>query len=202
MMQRGNRKSAMRVIRGEVRKKNHWTLSPDYYDAPIPRMVVVDRKRPGEGFRHVLNKSDVYRFLALLPDWDRLAIGLNAVVLGVGDDGTDGWHSSLGVVTVCAWKAGLWREVEACYYEAHRGIFERLGVVSKPMDDGQYLCKFDEAAVRGYQLLHILLHELGHHQDRMTTRLQRRVSRGESFAEAYAFEHEALIWDRYHREFR
>ena len=201
-MQRGNRKSAMRVIGGEVRKKNHWALSPDYYDAPLPRTVVVDRKRPGEGFRHVLNKSDVFRFLALLPDWDRIAVGLNAVVLGAGEDGADGWHSSSGVVTVCAWEAGLWREVTAGYYEAHRGIFERLGVVSEPMDDGQYLCKFDESAVRGYQLLHILLHELGHHHDRMTTRSQRRASRGESFAEAYAFEHEALIWDRYHREFR
>jgi hypothetical protein len=54
----GNRKSAPRVIKGRVQKKNNWDLSPDYYDAPLPSMVVVDRKRPGEGYKHVLNKTE------------------------------------------------------------------------------------------------------------------------------------------------
>src|SRR5258706_3117797 len=36
-MQRGNRKSAPRVIKGRVQKKNNWSLSVDYYRAPQPR---------------------------------------------------------------------------------------------------------------------------------------------------------------------
>ncbi len=163
-------------------------------------MVVVDRKRPGEGYRHVLNKSDIYRFLELLPDWDRLAIGLNAVVLAPGGEDADGYHVP-GVVHICAWETGLWRETSRVYYEAHRGIFEGLGVACEETEDGLYLCKFDEAAVRGYQLLHILLHELGHHHDRMTTRSQRKASRGEKYAEEYARLHEASLWDRYQKVF-
>jgi hypothetical protein len=77
------RKTAPQVVRGEVRKKNRWTPSENRYDAPRPREVVVDRERPGEGYRHVLTKKDVYDFLSLLPDWDKLAVGLNAVVLAV-----------------------------------------------------------------------------------------------------------------------
>ena len=199
-MRLSNRKSAMRVVNGETRKKNNWSSSRDYYYAPDPRTVFVDRNRPGDGYRHVLNKGDIYRFLEILPDWNRIAVGLNAVVLCPGLDGIDGYHCP-GVVHVCAWEIGLWRETRKTYYREHRDLFERLGVDSEPVGNDCYLCKFDERAVRGHQLLHILLHELGHHHDRMTTLLQRRSSRGEPFAEQYAREYEALIWDRYHRAF-
>ena len=113
-MLHGNRKSAPQVAKGRVQKKNNWKLCPDYYDSPLPGTVVVDRKRPGEGFKHVLNKSDIYRFLELLPDWKNLAIGLNAVVIAPGERGTDGYHVP-GVVHVCAWEAGLWRETSGDY---------------------------------------------------------------------------------------
>ena len=43
------RKHTPSVVNGRVRKKNDHALSPDCYDAPAPRLVVVDRKRPGEG---------------------------------------------------------------------------------------------------------------------------------------------------------
>ena len=59
------------------------------------------------------------------------------------------------------------------------------------------MCEFTESQARAYQLLHILLHELGHHHDRITTKSQVRASRGEPYAEAYALQHEALIWERY-----
>ena len=196
----GNRKSAPQVVKGRVQKKNNWELSPDYYDAPLPDAVLVDRKRPGEGYKHVLNKSDIYRFLELLPDWKNLAVGLNAVVLAPGDEGMDGYHVP-GVVHVCAWEAGLWRETSRSYYEAHQDIFERLGVIGEETEAGDYLCKFDEPAVRGYQLLHILLHELGHHHDRMTTRSQKYSTRGEKYAEEYARLYEASIWQHYQRVF-
>jgi hypothetical protein len=108
-MQRGNRKSAPQVVKGRVQKKNNWSQSADYYQAPQPRMVVIDRKRPGEGYRHFLNKSDIYRFLELLPDWDRLAVGLNAIVLAPGEWDTAGYHVP-GVVHICAWDTELWHD--------------------------------------------------------------------------------------------
>ena len=199
-MMRGNRKSAPQVVKGRVQKKNNLNPSFDYYFSPSPGMVVVDRRRPGEGYKHVLETRDIYRFLELLPDWNNLAVGLNAIVMAPGEDTTDGWHEP-GVVHVCAWESGLWRETSQGYYDDHKDIFERIGVISEDLGDGFHLCKFDEPAVRAYQLLHILLHELGHHHDRMTTRLQKRASRGEKYAEEYARLHEAAIWQAYQKQF-
>ena len=198
-MLRSNRKSTPRVIKGRVQKKNNWSLSPDYYAAPQPRMVVIDRKRPGEGFKHFLAKSDIYRFLELLPDWDSLAVGLNAIVLDAGDEGLHGWHRS-GVVAVCAWETELWQEFNARFYEEHCDIFERLGVQTELIEE-YYTCKFEPNQIRAFQLLHILLHELGHHHDQMTTRSGKQASRGESYAEAYARQYEQKIWENYLRAF-
>jgi hypothetical protein len=199
-MFRGNRKTTPHVVRGRIQKKNNWDLSPSYYAAPQSRTVAVDRKRPGNGYRHVLNKGDIYRFIEILPDWDSLAVGLNAIVLAPGRYDADGYHIP-GAVHVCAWESERWRETDRVYYESHRAIFERIGVECEETDDGWYLCKWHEEAARAYQLLHILLHELGHHHDRMTTRTQKRSSRGEKFAENYALKYEAAIWDRYFRVF-
>ena len=88
------------------------------------------------------------------------------------------------------------------HYRAHQDIFERLGIIGEETCDEYVLCKFDESAVRGYQLLHILLHELGHHHDLMTTRSQKRASRGEKYAEDYARMYEASIWQQYQKAFR
>ena len=224
-MMRGNqRKSTPQVIRGEVCKKNNWSPSENRYDAPRSREIVVDRERPGEGYRHVLTKKDVQDFIALLPDWDNLAVGMNAIVLAKEYDSANGFHSP-GVVHVCAWESTLWINTSNNYYQDHADIFARLGVDCEPAEDyaqrklpdaeaarnywrmfGWYgrdtwLCKFTENAIRAYQLLHILLHELGHHHDRMTTRSQRRAARGEPYAEAYALQYEALIWEKYVRIF-
>lgn len=199
-MQRGNRKSAPRVVQGNVQKNNNWQRSVDYYNAPDPRAVIIDRKRPGEGYKHLLNKSDIYRFLELLPDWQKLAVGLNAIVLAPGEWSTSGYYVP-GVVHICAWDEELWHETTAGHYRAHQDIFERLGIPCQETKEGYFLCKFDEVTARDYQLLHILLHELGHHHDRMTTRSQKRSARGEQYAEDYALEYEAAIWERYHRTF-
>ncbi len=213
---RGNqRKSTPQVVRGETRKKNNWKGSENRYDAPRPREVVVDRERPGEGYRHLLTKKDVYDFIALLPEWDHLAVGLNAIVLAEGY-GPDGFHCP-GVVHVCAWESTGWINTSNKYYQDHADIFTRIGVECESAEDylqreltdaeaarnywktfgwfgrDTWLCKFTEDAARAYQLLHILLHELGHHHDRMTTRSQRRAARGELYAEAYALKYEALF---------
>jgi hypothetical protein len=203
MRQGANRnKTTPRVKDGAVQKKQNWEQSTSYFYAPDRSAVVIDRQRPGVGYRHVLRTTDIYQFLDILPDWEHLAVGLNAIVLASGEEGTNGWHTP-GVVAVCAWEEDLWHEYkpDTDFYDAHAPIFERLGVPSKPLKNGNIQWQFDENSVRAYQLLHILLHELGHHHDRITTRSQVSAARGEPYAEAYALEHEAKIWDDYWRVF-
>ena len=106
-----------------------------------------------------------------------------------------GWHLP-GVVAICAWPRALWVDYDQEFYAEHRGVFERLGVAVEKRK-GSVLCRFTEAQVKAYQLLHILLHELGHHHDRMTTRSRRDSARGEHFAEQYALRYEQTIWERY-----
>lgn len=193
-----NRKSAPAVAGGRVQKKNNHALTPNYY-SHRQRELVIDRKRPGKGYCHVLTCRDVRKFIALLPDWAALSEGLNAIVLAPGEYDVGGYHCP-GVVHVCAWEQDLWVDYSTAHYDSHKPIFDRLGVPAAPIENG-YLCYFTEDTARAYQLLHILLHELGHHHDRMTTQNQRRTGRGEPYAEAYALVHEARIWDAYRAAF-
>ena len=41
--------------RGRVQKKNDWKLTPTYYNS-AQALAVIDRKRPGEGYRHLLRR--------------------------------------------------------------------------------------------------------------------------------------------------
>lgn len=193
------RKSAPRVKTGDVQKKNNWALTADYYNT-AQALPVVDRQRPGAGYRHLLKQQDIYDFIALLPDWPELSKGLNGIVLAPGEHGLDGYHRP-GVVHICAWYKELWHSVGPSYYKEHQDIFARLEVPCVEKDD-YYLLQWTEAQARAWQLLHIFLHELGHHHDRITTRSKVRASRGEPYAEAYARQHEALIWTRYQEKFR
>lgn len=193
-----NRKSAPKVKRGRVQKKNKWTPTPTYYNAEQP-LPVIDRRRPGEGYRHLLRRRDIEDFIALLPEWDELSKGLNAIVLAPGGDGM-GWHEP-GVVHVCAWEEELWwEETVPKFVDDHRDLFELLGVAVEKRGD-RLVTKWTEGQARAFQLLHVLLHEFGHHHDRMTTRSQEKAARGEWFAEEYARRHETRIWDAYLRRF-
>ena len=193
-----SRKSTPKVAGGQVQKKNNAEMTASYYDTPQPRPVI-DRQRPGAGYRHVLKQRDIETFIGLLPDWGELSRGLNAIVLAPGECSTNGWHTP-GVVGVCAWEADLWVDYAVSHYEDHKPIFDRLGVSSHPIKDG-VMCEFTEAQARAYQLIHILLHELGHHHDRLTTKPKGRPNRGEPYAEAYALQYEARIWERYQEAF-
>ena len=192
------RKATPKVVGGLVQKKNNpeWTAS--YYDTPPPTLVI-DRQRPGKGYRHVLMQRDIETFIGLLPEWAELSRGLSAIVLAPGERTTNGWHEP-GVVHVCAWETDLWVDYAVSHYDDHKALFDRLGVPTHPIENG-VMCEFSEAQARAFQLLHILLHELGHHHDRMTTKSKVRASRGESYAEAYALRHEAAIWGRYQEAF-
>jgi hypothetical protein len=192
------RRSAPKVHDGSVQHKNNWAPTRRYH-RPAGRDVVVYRERPGDGFRHVLLQRDVHRFLALLPEWDELSVGLTAIVLATGRWDCLGWHRP-GVVAVCAWERELVQTWRLSFFADHVLILDRLGVEHEPDEDEQapgILCRFTEHTARGFLLMHILLHELGHHHDRMTTRSRHDSARGEDYAEQYALRHAELLWERY-----
>jgi hypothetical protein len=197
-MNRVNRKTTPKVVGGHVRKKNNWRETPNYYNTaqPLPEIV---RKRSGKGYRHLLRQKDIYDFIAILPDWNKLSEGLNAIVLASGEGDAFGYHVP-GVVHICAWESNLWLTLTVECYEKERDILERLGVPCEPEKE-DILCKFTELTARAHQLLATLLHELGHHHDRMNTRSKIDASRGEPYAEAYARQYADQIWDRYIDEF-
>jgi hypothetical protein len=197
-----HRKSAPKVRDGSVRHKNNWSRTPRY-PRPTEGRIAIDRERPGEGYRHLLLRRDIERFLTLLPDWDELSLGLHAIVLAPGEWNCLGWHRP-GVVAVCAWERKLPREWNRTFFLNHRPVLERLGVEWEPLDDEWepgFLCKFTEQSARGFLLMHVLLHELGHHHDRMTTRSQQDAARGEPYAEQYALRHAEELWNRYFATF-
>ena len=84
------RKSTPRVKRGRVQKKTNWSLTGDYYCIPQP-LPAIDRRDPGPGYRHLLYRKDIYAFIQLLPEWQELSRGLNAVVLAPGTWNTGGY---------------------------------------------------------------------------------------------------------------
>jgi hypothetical protein len=196
------RKSAPKVRDGSVQHKNNWTPTPRY-DRPAGSGVVIYRERPGEGYRHVLLKRDIELFLTLLPDWDELSRGLDAIVLAPGEPDCFGWHLP-GIVAVCAWERELPQWWCASFFSEHCQILHRLGVKCDPQRDDEdpgFLCKFTEVSAQGFLLMHTFLHELGHHHDRMTTRSQRDCGRGEPYAEQYALRYADELWDAYFRAF-
>jgi len=168
--------------------------TPTYWNTKLSQPVV-DKQRPGPGFRHVLRRSDVLRFIELIPNWDELAKDLDAIVLAEGDEETEGWYTE-GVVGICAWDRKIWRRHPRHYYDENKGVFERLGVACERRGE-RVLCKFTEKQAKAFQLLNILLHELGHHHDRINTRSKLECSRGEPYAEDYALKYEKIIWERY-----
>ena len=78
------RKTTPRVKRGKVQRKNRSAPTPtsfnSNYDYPM-----IERWRPGCGYRHLLRGEHIECFLRLLPDWAGLSTGVNAIVLARGD---------------------------------------------------------------------------------------------------------------------
>jgi hypothetical protein len=140
------------------------------------------------------------RFIALLPDWDELADGLQYVVLDAGEHNVDGWHDP-GTVGLLAWDRDLWRHSSPDFVQEHQWLYDRLGVETVPEDETSVIVRWTEPTAKAYQLLHVFLHELGHHHDRMTTRSRNATARGERYAEAYANRYANQIWDAYEGEF-
>jgi hypothetical protein len=215
-----NRRSAMKVRNGRVLKKNSWRLDRGDYRALTQAEIRLDRRRPPDGSRHLITIAQLRRFIALLPNWEEVAVGLDAIVLDSADD-CAGWCGP-GVVAICAWDRELWDWWSADMVQEHDHILELLEVERVPIDQSDEYrelvedlaalgirksrhradveLRWTEAQARAYQLLHILPHELGHHHDRITSRGP-RAPRGEPYAEAYANRVLDEIWPSYAREF-
>lgn len=192
------RRAAPKVVSGRDFRSSRWAQTPNYYNTPQPAPVI-DRRRPGRSFVHLLRKADILLFTELLPGWNRLADGLDAIVLSEGCTETYGWHIP-GVVHVGAWPRDLWEVVSEDFLEANEDILGRLEVAVEPCGD-DYILQWTRLKARAFQLLDVLLHELGHHHDRMTTRTRFNIARGEPYADAFAQHYRELVWDDYVRHF-
>lgn len=165
--------------------------TPNYYNTPQDHLVI-DRRRPGRGFVHLLRKRDITQFINLIPDWDELSQGLDAIVLSEGSRHHYGWHVP-GVVHICAWPRTLWELTDPDFVDENEDFLQALGCRYKKCGN-QVRIHWTRRQARAFQLLDVLLHELGHHHDRMNTQSQFDSARGEPYAEDFARErrHELL----------
>jgi hypothetical protein len=91
----------MKVQGGRALRRNNWRPDRNDYVVVPQSDIRIDRRDPGRGFRHLITVAQLRAFVALLPDWDDVAVGLRAVVLDSGGDDRMGWFD-LGIVAgVC-----------------------------------------------------------------------------------------------------
>ena len=196
---RFHRKTAMGIRNGHTRRKNNWAHSPSLYVNPPPSLEI-HRRPPGDGYKHLLLKRDIERFVTLIPNWKTVSVGLNAIVLDTGRYCKDGWYRD-GVIGIRAWRTEMRFEPHRDWYIEHRDFLKRIEACVYGDDPDTVEIYWTPWTARAYQLCHVFLHELGHHRDRMTTRSRRWCARGEGFAESYAWEFEPQVWERYLEEF-
>ena len=199
-----NRKTAPKVIDGVVKRKNNHTKTATLG-------YVVDRERPGRGFRHVLRKKGIHDFTDLIPDWDTHSKGIESILLCRGDGYTDGLYrhfsyEETGIIYLCAWDDDMWGDVSEKYFHEHRWIFDSFGLVyekrlrKEPNGRGKYTawgCYFSDSQARAFMLAHIFLHELGHHVDKLRSRSRDTTIGGEPFAEDFSKKMFQRIWPAY-----
>jgi len=203
-----NRKQSPKVIGGQVLRKNNHTKTARLG-------YVVDRVRPGKGYRHIIRKKDVHDFIELIPDWEKICDGVESIILDSGDEWADGYYQhqyneGTGVIWITAWNDELWRKFSDSYFLEHHWLLQKLKVVNDRLVEIDeetkeevisWRCYFNEAQAKAFTLLHILLHELGHHVDKMRSRNKDACSGGERFAENYANRNFEKIWPGYLQRF-
>jgi hypothetical protein len=196
MHQGYNRRTATKVKRGRVQRKNN--------HVPTGALgYVLDRQSPGRGFRHVVTKRDLQTFVDLIPDWEKLSARLERIILVGHNEEFDGEHTfyhreKTGSIALCPWPEDLWREVQITYFDRY-DIFTRIGVSHDRLKDC-VVCRFTEAQARAYVLLHVFLHELGHHYDKINQK-HRDSSRGEEYADRFAATRSRELYADYIRTF-
>ena len=126
---RYHRKTAPKVIFGQVQRQNRWHASA--HDYSQTHQIRIERDPAPPGHRHLVSPPDVSAFLALLPDWRELSIGLRRVVLS-DDVECFGWHRP-GTVAVCAWPAGFEHVFSPQFYHDNAPLLRRIGVPCRPV---------------------------------------------------------------------
>jgi hypothetical protein len=149
-----NRKSAMRVRGGRVAKKNNWTPDHKNFYARPQSEIQIERTDPGPGYRHVVTVAQLRQFLAILPDWEELAIGLNVISISSGNEEWDGL-SEPGAVVITAWTADLWWWVRRAWAEHNAELLALLEVESAPLEKNPKFVelRWTDAQARAYKLL-------------------------------------------------
>lgn len=176
-----NRRTAPKVVDGKVQRKNRQALTSC-------KTTIIDRESPRHGFKHVVSKQDLFTFIDLISDWDRLSERLERIVLAAPST-ADARHifyhgDRTAAIELYAWDQDLWVELNRSYFDSHRHIFDRLGV-SYDIKDDEAICRFTDSQARAFMLLHVFMHELGHHYDRLNQK-HRLSIRGEDYAERFA----------------
>lgn len=119
-----------RVKDGRVQRKNH----RDVKGGLGPLEIRVDV--PSSGYRHIVTPALLERFFALVPDWSEVSRGLEVVLLADGSERRDGWYESgSGLVALTAWPDPVECSFGLDYHAAHRDLWTRLGVASRPEAD-------------------------------------------------------------------
>ena len=160
--------------------------------------------RAGDGFG-VDNSSEVCRCEGRIGRQNPgFFENLKRIVLAVHRDDSDGFYEfyrreETGAIFLNAWRDDLWIDLQTTYFDAHQGIFERLGLSHDRLDD-RVACRFTEAQARAFMLLHVFMHELGHHHDSIHQK-HWGSSKGEDYAEKFATSRFEQLFPRYVRVF-
>jgi len=199
------RKTNPGVKAGVVQKKNNATTTGDYYKEPLTHWRF-EKQKPGPGFKHVLGKQDLDRFIEIVPGFEDLSKELDAIVLAKGSQYLYGRYrcgwTDHGIIHLCAWTADLHLPMTKWFYDKHPELIERLNLPYDE-DDPQWwrTYHFTRESARALMLLDVFLHELGHHHDRVTTKSKKDSSRGEPYAEEFARTMAAKLWPTYIKRF-
>lgn len=198
MNRRYNNKTTPKVVDGKVQKKyNHAITAREGY--------TVDRKRPYKGFKHVITKKEIHDFIELIPDWEKLGIGIEAIILDEGGDNFDGLYchyeyEKTGIIWLSAWPKEMWVDFNDEYFKEHQWHFDTIGLVYEKNKD-EWTCHFTEKQAKAFMLTHIFLHELGHHVDKLRSKKQNIMVGGEEYAEKFANDKFNEIWPSYVQRF-
>jgi hypothetical protein len=197
-----NRKTAMKVQGGRARRKNNWKPDRHDYWARTQDEIRLDKLAAGSGYRLLMRIDQLRTVIHMLPHWEHVAVGLDAIALAPGRLPVEGrYFTGRGVIDICAWPRRLWDHAAPAGYVAdHQWLLDLFGVEYRKNHLG-YEIRWTVAQARAYQLMHILPHELGHHHDLITSRRKRHSGRGEAFAEEYANRVVDEVWPAYIRRF-
>ncbi len=199
------RKTNPRVVNGTVQKKNNATTTGDYYVEPLTHWKF-EKQRPLPGFKHVVGKKDLDKFIEIIPGFEELSKELDAIVLTKGTEFLFGLYRSgwtdHGIIHLCAWREELHLPMSKALYDTHPELMDRLNLPFDEDDPNTWRTfHFSRETARAFMLLDVFLHELGHHHDRITSKRKSQCGRGEAYAEAFAREMATKIWPAYVKRF-